>query len=76
MTYSPDRGEGGTNLLVNFGGGLKVAVADRIRIRMDVKDHVDLCDASGVGDACFDRDDDEALHNIELSGGVEFRLGR
>lgn len=81
MTYSPDRRDGTTDVLVNFGGGVKVAVGDRFRIRVDAKDHVDLCEApdfaggEGTDDAgaCFE-DETDRLHNIELSGGVEIRL--
>lgn len=79
ITYSPDRRDGSTDVLVSFGGGLKVAVGDRFRIRVDAKDHVDLCGApdpaEGESDtrACFE-DETERLHNIELSGGVEIRL--
>lgn len=79
IDYSPDRRDGSTHVLVNFGGGLKVAVGDRLRIRVDAKDHVDLCDgpdaSAGESDtgACFE-DETDRLHNIELSGGVEIGL--
>lgn len=79
ITYSPDRRDGSTEVLANFGGGLKVNVGDRFRVRVDAKDHVDLCGApdpsKGEGDtgACFEAET-ERLHNIELSGGVEIRL--
>lgn len=77
VTYSPDDRDGATDFLMNFGGGVRVAVGDRFRIRVDAKDHVDICEApdfeEGENDAgaCFD---DATLHNIELSGGVEIRL--
>ncbi|MBW3660383.1 MAG: outer membrane beta-barrel protein [Gemmatimonadetes bacterium] len=79
VAYSPENRDGATDVLANFGGGLKVAFGERFRLRADVKDHVDLCEApefeEGEGSddvgACFD---DETLHNIEISGGVEIGL--
>lgn len=72
----PDEREGATDVLVNYGAGVTVPLG-RVRIRADLKDHVDLCDAPEEIDldefgACLD--EDETLHNIELSGGLEIPL--
>lgn len=62
-----------TDVLVNYGIGASFP-AGPVRIRADLKDHVDLCrkpDQVSDAGACFD---DTTLHNIEISGGVEFGL--
>lgn len=77
--YAPDGHDGSTDVVASFGGGVRVGFGDRFALRVDAKDHVDLCEApdfsAGGGTdevgACWD---DETLHNIELSGGVEIRL--
>lgn len=77
--YAPENHEGSTDVVASFGGGLRVGLGERLSLRVDARDHVDVCDApdfdEGEGSdevgACFD---DETLHNIELSGGVEIRL--
>ena len=66
---------GGTDVLLNYGAGVAIPVGS-LRVRADIKDQVDFCeapeefDADGL-DACFE---DEALHNIELTGGIEIPL--
>lgn len=78
IRYDPgDRGDGTTDLLVNYGAGVSVPVG-AFRIRADVKDHVDLCHAPSADEiddfdfgACLE---DETLQNIELSAGVEIGL--
>ena len=66
---------GGTDVLLNYGAGVAIPVGS-LRVRADLKDQVDLCEApeefdADALDACFE---DEALHNIELTGGVEIPL--
>ena len=66
---------GGTDLLVNYGAGVAIPVGSR-RLRGDLKDPVDFCNAPeeldvAARDACFE---DEALHNIELTAGIEIPL--
>lgn len=66
---------GGTDVLLNYGAGVAIPVGS-LRVRADLKDQVDFCEApdefdADALDACFD---DEALHNIELTGGVEIPL--
>lgn len=66
---------GGTDLLLNYGAGVAVPVGS-LRVRADLKDQVDFCEApeefdADALDACFE---DEALHNIELTGGIEIPL--
>jgi hypothetical protein len=66
---------GGTDVLVNYGAGVAIPVGS-LRVRADLKDQVDFCNApeefdADALDACFD---DDALHNIELTGGVEIPL--
>ncbi|HKY59647.1 MAG TPA: outer membrane beta-barrel protein [Gemmatimonadota bacterium] len=73
IRYAPEERDSDTNLLVNYGAGVSIPLG-AWRIRADAKDHVDLCDApEDLGDldfgACLE---DEALHNIELSAGLEF----
>jgi len=68
-------GGGGTDVLVNYGAGVAIPVG-AWRVRADLKDQVDLCEAPEEFDAdavevCFE---DEALHNIELTAGVEIPL--
>ena len=63
---------GGTDTLVNYGAGIAIPIGS-LRLRGDLKDQVDLCDAPDEFDAdgfeaCFE---DEALHNIELTAGIE-----
>ena len=71
-----DVGEGGTDVLVNYGAGVAIPVGS-LRLRGDIKDQVALCDAPETVDAlpefeaCFE---DEALHNIELTAGIEIPL--
>jgi hypothetical protein len=66
---------GGTDVLVNYGAGVAIPVGS-LRVRADLKDQVDFCDApeefdADALDACFE---DDALHNIELTAGVEIPL--
>lgn len=73
--YDPDRTDGTTDFVANFGAGARLDLG-RVALRVDAKDHVDLCQEPdfAAGDdvgACFD---DETLHNIEISGGVEIGL--
>jgi hypothetical protein len=75
IRYAPEERDSDTNLLVNYGAGVSIPVG-AWRVRADAKDHVDLCDApDDVGEldfgACFE---DETLHNIELSAGLEFEF--
>jgi hypothetical protein len=68
-------GGGGTDVLVNYGAGVAIPVG-AWRVRADLKDQVDLCEAPEEVDgdaveACFE---DEALHNIELTAGIEIPL--
>jgi hypothetical protein len=65
----------GTDVLVNYGAGVAIPMGS-LRVRADLKDQVDLCEAPEEFDAdsveaCFE---DEALHNIELTAGVEIPL--
>lgn len=77
--YAPDGHEGATDVVASFGGGVRLDLGERLALRVDAKDHVDLCEApdfaAGEGTdevgACWD---DETLHNIEFSGGVEIGL--
>jgi hypothetical protein len=67
--------DGDTNLLVNYGAGVAIPMGS-LRLRADLKDQVDFCDApeefdADAFEACFE---DEALHNIELTGGIEIPL--
>lgn len=72
----PKERDGATDVLVNYGAGVKLPLGG-VRIRADLKDQVDLCDAPEEIDldefgACLG--EDETLHNIELSGGLEIPL--
>ena len=67
--------DGDTNVLVNYGAGVAIPIGS-LRLRADLKDQVDFCDApeefdADAFEACFE---DEALHNIELTGGIEIPL--
>lgn len=73
IRYAPETRDSDTNLLVNYGAGVTFPIGFT-RLRADIKDHVDLCDApEDIGDfdfgACLE---DEALQNIEISAGLEF----
>jgi hypothetical protein len=75
IRYSPEDRDATTNVLVNYGAGIAIPLGN-LRLRADAKDHVDLCDAPDSDDftnfgACLE---DEALHNIELSAGIEIAL--
>lgn len=75
IRYAPEERDSDTNLLVNYGAGFTFPIG-LARLRADIKDHVDLCDApDDIGDfdfgACLE---DEALQNIEVSAGLEFGL--
>ncbi len=66
---------GGTDVLLNYGAGVAIPVGS-LRVRADLKDQVDFCEApeefdADALDACFE---DKALHNIELTGGIEIPL--
>ncbi len=66
---------GGTDVLLNYGAGVAIPIGS-LRIRADLKDQVDFCEApeefdADAIDACFE---DDALHNIELTGGIEIPL--
>jgi hypothetical protein len=75
VTVSTDLGELGpflgdvdsvTDPLLSLGSGLVIDVAPRTRIRGDLRDQVQFCsDGSGL---C---EEDEALHNVEISAGIE-----
>lgn len=67
--------DGRTEVLVNYGAGLAVPVGS-LRLRADLKDQVDFCEApEDFGGASIDTClEDDALHNIELTGGVEIPL--
>lgn len=73
--YGPEDREGRTDLLVNYGLGATFPIGG-LRLRADVKDHVDLCEApERVDDVDFGAcRDDETLQNIELSAGIEIGL--
>ena len=67
--------DGSTDVLLNYGAGVAIPVG-AWRVRADLKDQVDLCDAPDefefdAFETCFE---DEALHNIELTAGVEIPL--
>jgi hypothetical protein len=67
--------DGSTDVLLNYGAGVAIPIG-AWRLRADLKDQVDFCDAPeelefDAFEACFE---DEALHNIELTGGVEIPL--
>lgn len=75
--YGPEDRDGQTNVLVNYGAGATIPLG-ALRVRADVKDHVDLCDAPDEDEldqfdfgACLE---DEALHNIELSVGLQIGI--
>lgn len=73
IRYAPAERDAVTDLMLNYGAGLTVPIGP-VRLRADVKDHVDLCEAPDSDDfsdfgACVE---DETLHNIELSAGVVF----
>jgi hypothetical protein len=75
VRYDPEERDTSTSVLVNYGAGVTIPLG-MLRLRGDVKDHVDLCDAPDSDDlaafgACFE---DEALHNIEISVGVEIGI--
>ena len=76
IRYSPEDRDARTDFLVNYGGGVSVDLG-RMRFRADAKDHIDLCEADPDDEdffdfgACFE---DDALHNIELSAGVEIEF--
>ena len=70
-----DGADGHTDVLLNYGAGVAIPVG-AWRLRADLKDQVDFCDApeefaTDELKACFE---DEALHNIELTAGVEIPL--
>lgn len=70
VQYQEEERDSQTDLLVNFGAGASVPVGP-VRVRVDVKDHVDLCradeDFEFPDGPCFD---DETLQNIEISAGL------
>ena len=77
IRYEPDDRDGQTNVLVNYGLGATFPLGG-LRLRADVKDHVDLCDGPDEDEldefdfgACLE---DEALHNIELSVGLQIGM--
>lgn len=78
IRYEADDRDAVTDLLVNYGAGVTVPIGAIVRVRADIKDHVDLCDAPSAEEiedfdfgACLE---DDALQNIELSAGVEIGL--
>jgi hypothetical protein len=56
------------DFLLVAGGGLSWGIGSRARIRSNLRDLVRFC---SQGEGCVR---DEALHNLEISGGVEVRL--
>jgi len=70
-----EEGDGATNVLLNYGVGVAIPIGS-LRLRADLKDQVDFCDAPeefefDSFEPCFE---DDALHNIELTAGVEIPL--
>jgi hypothetical protein len=66
-----------TDFMVELGAAVTYEITPSISLRADLRDHLALCSAeTGIGDdpasLCFPND--EVLHNVELSGGVELRL--
>lgn len=75
IRYDADDRDAVTDVLLNYGAGASIPVGP-VRVRADAKDHVDLCEAPeevGAGEvgACLE---DDTLHNIELSVGIEIAL--
>ena len=67
--------DGNTDVLLNYGAGVAIPLG-AWRLRADLKDQMDFCDAPeefevDAFEACFE---DDALHNIELTAGVEIPL--
>ncbi|HET9332346.1 MAG TPA: hypothetical protein VFQ21_02050 [Gemmatimonadota bacterium] len=70
-----DDGGSETDVLLNYGLGAAIPMGS-LRLRADLKDQVDLCNEpeeleADFFAACFE---DDALHNIELTAGVEIPL--
>ncbi|MDX1623208.1 MAG: hypothetical protein R3199_04420 [Gemmatimonadota bacterium] len=74
VRLEPEEGDGSTDPLVNFGAGVTFPISPLLLFRADVKDHIDFCEGQ-EGDedftACFD---DETLHNVEVSAGLQIGL--
>ncbi len=56
-SFSPDAGDGTTDLAINFGGGAKIFMTERLALRGDVRDNVIFFD-------------NNTTHNLSLSGGL------
>ncbi len=72
----PGDEDSSNNLLVNLGAGLRWSVNDRWAVRADAKDHIQFCKME-KSDTEFSicPDDDKALNNFEISGGLEIMVG-
>lgn len=74
MKLEPEDGDAETQTLVSVGAGFTHPVTDRISFRGEFRDHISFCEApirAGQFSACSS---DEALNNIEVSGGLQFWL--
>ncbi|MGH7572371.1 MAG: hypothetical protein ACREMK_11090 [Gemmatimonadota bacterium] len=86
-TYSPEGARSMSDLLAGFGAGLDVRASERATIRFEARDHLRFCSqvtfalpyardrglqaSQEVEIGC---DEDQVLHNLELSAGVRIHL--
>lgn len=72
MALDPEVGESETDFLASLGAGFTHPIREHIRFRGDVKDQMLFCTAPASGSdgsVCLE---DQLLHNIEVTAGLEF----
>ncbi|MDX1623207.1 MAG: hypothetical protein R3199_04415 [Gemmatimonadota bacterium] len=74
IALDPEEGESDTDFMVTLGAGFTHPVNDWILFRGDLRDHVLFCEAPPRGADPTSCVDEDTLHNIEVTGGLEFRL--
>lgn len=74
LALDPEEGESDTDFLVTLGAGFTHPINDWIRFRGDFRDHITFCEAPARLTDPTSCVEDETLNNIEVSGGLEFRV--
>ena len=59
FSFSPEVGDGSTDLAINFGGGAKAFLTPRLAIRGDIRDHVIMADP-------------ETTNNLQFTAGLTY----
>lgn len=80
ITFDPDNGSSITDAVLSVGGGVRIPLRETTSIRIEARDHLQLCSApirtaAQVAGGSFGLcGSDDTLHQVELSAGIAFRF--